>query len=902
MAGFLVPDGAKRMLPVSSLLGQQPTQVRDVSPDFWFSPLQPVQPTAPSNYRPRQFAYNPGANLIWQPKADEGYGFDLLRVLADSWDLLRIALEMKKDEIQDVEFDIRLRRVEGESGADYKKRAQGNKQLQDVIQFWRKPDGRHTWKQWLRMLCEDLLVIDAMACYIARDSTKKIAAFMPTDGATWNRLLTDQGVTPGDDGGAAFQQVIYGFPAFDATQNDVVYSMQNERTFRRYGFGRVERILLTVAFGLRRQHWQISEYTSGSIPEAFLFMPPDIAPERLSDLQNWLDATLSGNLDARRKVRIMPGFGTDGKPNIVFPKEALLKDELDEWLAKLVCATVGVSSAPFMKQMNRASAEEGNDASREKYLKPDIDHICEYVNTCLEKMGLADYEMVAKEQRETDPLKQAQADDLRIGKVKTVNEIREDAGEDPIDSPNANRLGTFTPTGFVPLDLNDDDVAQMQALKGPAPIPGGPAGTDGKTPPKLGAPKGKPPGKGGSSGVKPRATPAGSTAAEGKKPAGRKLLGESELEKAAHNYGIVMIDIDPKSEVGLRMEAIRDAIPDEHLMEGNGTKREENPHVTVRYGIVGDVGTIPEYLATISPFSMRFGPTMAFDPSPNSDGAAPLVIRIDCQELEQINAMLPEYAEFKKSDFVYHPHATLAYVKPEFVAQYVGDTYCDGIEYPVEHVDVRDVDDNVDVVMLAGDFYQTEKAAKPLTGGNWVTVNGAHVYIDEKGIVIHGPRHLMGTKPEQRTPVSSSAERHPGRHARTDADRIERAKKSHVLADAHIQKLADENEASLSKHLGVQRTRDNSPFDLQDGSKVGIELKLVAVQKNDKITMSKSAMALKRDAIKTQKIKSVFTIVTDARSARKSYLVRDGVGSFRLSSMKQVTLSELKDIIARRKI
>ena len=1050
MANFQVPEGAKRLGPINALIGTQPTQVAGVSPSFWFSPLQPVTPTAPSDYKPRQWGYQPGANLIWQPKSDEGYGYDLLRQLSLSWDLLRMALEMKKDEIGDVEFELRLKRQDNEKQADYKNRTlKGAKELQDLKQFWAKPDGFNTFRQWLRMLSEDLLVCDAVACYLPRDNKGKVAMVMPTDGASWNRLLTDQGITPRDPTSAAYQQVCYGFPAWDGTTQDVVFSMQNPTTYRRYGYSRVERCLTTVAFGIRRQMFQIAEYcyssdtevltsrgwlkwpdvtmddtfatrrmesgefewqkaegyirkqfngnlirfknvsldilvtpnhrmlvgdlpgryqrgcptakvprikeclveasnlalqralsgpnisawipqvsewnggvriedkvwlspnnkeitvrmtgdqycafmgiylaegcvggsekptlvhicqpkdkkgihqifsdmlseifgadvhhdgkmfswsrkslalylrqfglanekfipeeiknapkdqlqifwryyalgdgesataigekkrsqqvftvskklsddltevvqkiglrpnvgvraagkaffgkpglgreinasegytitatdqpctrnwdvefvpydgevfcvsvpnhtlyvrrngkhawcgnTAGNIPEAFLFMPSDIPPQRLKEFQDYIDSILSGNLAERRKIRMMPGFGDSGKPNIVFPKEALLKDELDVWLAQLVCAIVGVSAQPFLKMVNRASSEEANDAAREKWLKPDVDFFCEYINTCLERMGMDQYEIAAKAQRDTDPLKQAQADAAVWGKVYTPNELREQRGEDPVEGKNANRLGVLSPmNGFMPLDPDDDDLALMQQMKATPPKPDGSGGGGGSPAPNGGGSGGSP---------KPKT-----------KPSAKKSLAATwDLEKD-HKYGCIMVPIDPASEAGLRMKAMRDAIPDADLMEGNGTSREEEPHVTVRYGIKDGGEGLPEYLTGLAPFTLKFGKTMAFAPSEQSDGAAPLVVQVDSPELHAVNAQLAQEATFKEATFDYHPHATLAYVAPERAQRYVDDDYLDGVEYPVRSIVITMPDGSSQEIMLTGGF------------------------------------------------------------------------------------------------------------------------------------------------------------------------------------------------------
>jgi hypothetical protein len=433
--------------------------IRNLDANSWFGPLQPIRPSAPTSYRPRQYAYTPGANLLWQPKGDSPIQFATLRGLADAYDLLRMAIERKKDQICGVNYQIRAKEVPGETTKDYKARSQDDKTLKELTRFFVKPDGFHRWRPWLRMWVEDLLVIDAVALNLSRDKQGRVAVIEPIAGDTIGRLLTDQGRTPPPPS-VAYQQVVYGTPAWDFTTDDLVYAMSNERTDRRYGYSRVERCLMTISFGLRRQEWQISEYTSGNIPEALVFLPSDLPLDRIKEAQDWFDSILAGDLQNRRRLRFLPGYGSgdQAKPNVIFPKLPLLKDDLDVWLAQLICFNFGISAQPFLKMMNRASAEESNDAATQEGLKPDVDFVIDTLNGTLDRMGLGDdYEFAAQPHLDVDPLKAAQADNLLIGKKYTVNESRERTGDDPSPEKNANRLGMFTQKGFVPLDADPEE-------------------------------------------------------------------------------------------------------------------------------------------------------------------------------------------------------------------------------------------------------------------------------------------------------------------------------------------------------------------------------------------------------------------------------------------------------------
>jgi hypothetical protein len=500
------PTAGKSRLPIGRILspgGSQ--QIRDINSNYWFGPLQPVRPTAPADYRPRQFGYLPGANIIWQPKGeDSAVGFPTLRALADSWDLLRLVIETRKKQISRVPWEIRVKAKPGEKVGDQKKRAGADKTLQQLNAFFRKPDGFHSFAQWIKMLAEDMLVIDAMTVYFQRDTDGKIAQLVPLAGDTINRMMTDQGVTPPPPS-VAYQQVVYGTPACGFTTDDLLYYMANERTWKRYGYSPVEQILITISIGLRRQEFQLQYYTSGNIPEAMCFLPSDLPIDRVKEIQDWFDSVLAGDLGKRRRLTFLPGYGTgdNAKPNVIFPKEPLLKDEMDGWLAQVVCYAFGVSHQGLMKMMNRASAEESNDASESEGLEPDLIVIADLCNQCIDAMGLADeYEFAWQAKKEVDVLKQAQVDNILAGKIMKVDEIREARGLDPDGSPEANMLGMFSPqNGFIPL--SGPGAIRNPALPAPAPE----IGPDGEEKPGSG----KGPQDDPSGGKKPPAVPGSNT-------------------------------------------------------------------------------------------------------------------------------------------------------------------------------------------------------------------------------------------------------------------------------------------------------------------------------------------------------------------------------------------------------
>lgn len=448
-----LPAGIASPLPTSAIAPTGGTgNIRDISSDYWFGPLQPVNPVAPASYRPRQYGYTPGSNLIWQPRGEQG-GItpETLVALSKSWDLLRIVIETQLDRLCSRKFEVRAKRSEKDKTTkDYKQRNLSDPNVKALNNFLAYPDGHHPFATWLRMWLEDMIVLDGVSLYLERDQDGKIASVHPLWSGTINRMLTDQGITPPAPY-VAYQQVVYGSPACDFTVNDLIYFMRNEKTYQRYGFSPVEQILLTISIAIRRQTFQLDYYTAGNIPEGLCFLPEAVTIDQVKELQGWFDSIMAGDLARRRRIQFMPGYG-DGKPNVVFTKEPPLKDETDEWLAKVACYCIGVSAQPFMKMMNRASAEQAQETSENESQEPWLQSIEAVLNLLIYKMGFTDYEVVRQQAVELDVLKAAQADNIIIGKIETTNEVRERRGLDPRPEKEADQLGVFSPqNGFIPI-------------------------------------------------------------------------------------------------------------------------------------------------------------------------------------------------------------------------------------------------------------------------------------------------------------------------------------------------------------------------------------------------------------------------------------------------------------------
>jgi hypothetical protein len=226
-------DALKRPLPPLFARLAQATRyaITGVSPDTWFGPLEPLAPMAPPDVKGRQFDYPFGANLNYVPRAEDCVSFGELRALADALPLLRAVIETRKDQIAAQTYAVRTRARGDEPAA--------SSRIAAVERFLARPDRRHSFADWLRMLLEDLLVIDAATIYPRFNRGGALYSLDIIDGATIKPLIGEDGRSP-EPPDPAYQQVLKGVPAADFSTDELLYLPRNLRAHRLYGMSPVE--------------------------------------------------------------------------------------------------------------------------------------------------------------------------------------------------------------------------------------------------------------------------------------------------------------------------------------------------------------------------------------------------------------------------------------------------------------------------------------------------------------------------------------------------------------------------------------------------------------------------------------------------------------------------------------
>jgi hypothetical protein len=472
--------------------GARPSQYRDERPfqpppfiddadmgNIWYSPMQPVWPFGPPYYsRPREWNFPVGYNLNYiQPRMEL---MQQLRGMRASWGLLSTVETTRQDQLLRLPWTIQRR--------DKPKAA--SRAVDELRKFFRRPDGKLTYGQWSRKLMFDLFDIDSPYIYLDRGVTGKVQHAEVLDGATIFPLIDDAGRRPTsefrmDDSGVtyihrqpAYQQIIYGLPMINLSEDEIIYAMMRPRPEApMFGYSPVEMIMIEAMEGIRKTFYQLEFWRSGSMPELIVTVPDAWTPRQIATFQGHFDALLSGQLSLKSKVRFVPG---GMKPfDIKNASGESLWSQRDELLARLVCFAFSISPTPFVRQMNRATAQTAQQTAQEEGLYPFMswwkDDIMDTI--IQEKLGYEDVEFVFLPRPEVDLLKQAQIHQIQFHNgIGSVNEIRDELGREPIKGGDEHFFV------FGSGAVKYEDVLEGRALLPGAPAPGNQGQGPGKSP------------------------------------------------------------------------------------------------------------------------------------------------------------------------------------------------------------------------------------------------------------------------------------------------------------------------------------------------------------------------------------------------------------------------------------
>lgn len=488
----------------------KPVTSADFRTPIDYGPAQPLAPRISGPMAPREFDYPLGFNLVIQPRTEDGSpSFGVLRFLADFCDYIRIAIEIRKDEIRGKEWAFVPRR-EGLSRTEQKALA-GD--IEAATEFWEMPNriDRMPWHQWIAQVLEEVFVTDATSLHKVRDRVGRLQSLRQIDGATVKPIIDGFGTIIG------FQQIIRGYPTTQYTVDDILYPIYNPVVTSVYGTSHTEDIMPTVATLIRKQLYELSYFTDGNVPDAFINAPDGASPEDMEILQTFLDKITSGADGLRHRLRVMPAGSSYAQM-----KPFQFSREHEQVLLTKVMARFAINKAKFIPETSHTTGKTGGAEARDAGLIPLERFVTNLVNDVTwNELGLAKvkFRIVGDADAVETERSKLIIERVKAGIIST-NEARIEDNLDPVE-PGANegphpvfvtrdtlQAGIFTTnelraayslkpfpkaadvivatTGFSPTTVQQlSDEAAEPAPDPPA--PGAPPPVSGQTPPGAGS-------------------------------------------------------------------------------------------------------------------------------------------------------------------------------------------------------------------------------------------------------------------------------------------------------------------------------------------------------------------------------------------------------------------------------
>lgn len=450
------------------------------SPELpFFPPGKPLDPVAPG-VAGRQFDYPTNYNATIRPRSYEPIDYETLRALAEpglgGWDLVRLAIETRKDQMEKLTFSILPRKP-----ANAQIRPKSTPNCEQIESFLRRPDGVHPWSTWVRMLIEEQLVVDCATIYKHETVGGDLAKLEIIDGTLIKPILSYDGRRPGS-GEPAYTQVLKGLPAVNYTPDQLIYAPRNPRAHKVYGYSCVEQVLITINIGLRRQVSQLGYFTEGSVPDAVAAVPPDWSRQQIKEFQDYWDSIVNDAVN-RRKLKFIPG-------GVAFQQtrnDNGLVDAFDEWLARVIQYCFSLPPTPLVKAVNRATAESAYDTAIDEGLQPLMTWVKSIIDDIIVRwFGQPDLEMVWDDVKKTDPAAKEERDMPMVDKgIISRDDMRADRGLEPLGIPpvvqGIGPLGFMSIASMIKAIDNGWDLTGMPQPVMPGAEPGMPGGVGGPT-------------------------------------------------------------------------------------------------------------------------------------------------------------------------------------------------------------------------------------------------------------------------------------------------------------------------------------------------------------------------------------------------------------------------------------
>ena len=346
-----------------------------------------------------------------------GLGYADLRDLADSADLMRLAIEDAKAMIVAADWELE---VKGGGAADARAEA-----------LCMKPDGEQEWDEWAGQLVEELLVTDCQFMFPWYRGGR-LERLELIDGATIEIVPDKSGRIPPAPA-KPFVQRAPGMPKREYSVKELWYRPRNRRLKTIRGFPPVEQIVMRAEITIHQTLVDLSRWIAGGIPPGVVGTPETMTLEQLQRYQEWLDDRLLNKANQSRLLAVA------GNPKYAAVMAQTLDKNAAELLIRIVFHAMGADPATLISQINYSTADAMERWSRLRGVMPVLYYLKARAGEILAEAGFPNHSLVWKAEREAREslARKDDRDDYMVG-LLAWEEARLRRGL-PVEGPDGDR-------------------------------------------------------------------------------------------------------------------------------------------------------------------------------------------------------------------------------------------------------------------------------------------------------------------------------------------------------------------------------------------------------------------------------------------------------------------------------
>lgn len=386
-------------------------------------------------------------------KPDSFVTIEVLRHMADSYDVLRSCIEQIKREVVRTPIKVKSR-----DGSKNEARIAEGQRLFDSA----GPIGGIGRRRahFEREVIEDTLVIGANAIYCSGTKGGRIYEALAIDASTIRPNVDAFGWV---DDSKAFEQWVQGLYVRSFARSELIYDGLAPRSYSPYFVSPVEWLAATVLSAIKADEWNRTWLTDGTTVSDLLAMPMEWTPDMIRDFYQFFSEMNSGNAVERQKMKMVPGgsqkVGSNSRKDQDF-------QEYEMWLLRRTCSIMGMQPASigYVGEQYKVTQGDSMDHSSVYGVGAILEMLKATYDYLLGRLGYPDLEMIFVPDEEDRKQKVS----TRLvaecgGPIKSPNEGREELGYPPIEGGDTLRNAQTEPD---PNETKDEALGKFEKKAG----------------------------------------------------------------------------------------------------------------------------------------------------------------------------------------------------------------------------------------------------------------------------------------------------------------------------------------------------------------------------------------------------------------------------------------------------